>query len=530
MESPRMKNLLILATLLALGACSSAQNKRDFVECLTIQFQSSNSAPVGIIYTPRNASYASLLLSFNQRPTSTFPERPQLIITPFHESEIQAAIYCSRKLGLQIRVRSGGHDYEGLSYTSENPFVTVDMRNIRLVLIDNDEKTAWVQVGATLGELYHTLARNSKTLAFTAGVCPPVGVGGHFSGGGYGMMSRKHALAADNIIDAKLINANGQVLDRKSMGEDLFWAIRGGGGTSFGIVLAFKVKLVTVPEIVTVFNVSRTLEQNATQLVHRWQYIADKVDENFLLRLYLSSVRSPIHGNRTIQAYFTTLFLGRVHDLLPLMQDSFPELGLVEQDCIEMSWIESTLFFARFRNESLDVLLIRTPQNEVYFKGKSDYVTQPIPVQGLRGIWRFLNEEDENNAVLECSPYGGVLNTFSESETPFPHRAGNIFMIHSSILWTLGGTAESERHMNWIRRLYSYMGRYVSRSPRAAYFNYRDLDLGRNAGRNTSYEQASVWGFKYFKNNFKRLVRVKSMVDPSNFFRNEQSVPPLSLS
>ncbi|KAG8385179.1 hypothetical protein BUALT_Bualt03G0015000 [Buddleja alternifolia] len=528
MESPRMIILLILTTLLALCACSSAQKNSDFLECLTIQFQSSNSAPDGVIYTPRNASYASLLLAQNQRLVPTSSERPELIITPFHESEIQAAVYCSRKLGMQIRVRSGGHDYEGLSYNSENPFVIVDMRNIRSISIDIDEKTAWVQVGATLGQLYHTLARKSKTLAFTAGVCPPVGVGGHFSGGGYGMMSRKHALASDNIIDAKLINANGQVLDRKSMGEELFWAIRGGGGTSFGIVLAFKVKLVIVPEIVTVFNVSRTLEQNATQLVHRWQYIADKVDENLLLRLFLSSIRSPIHGNRTIQASFTTLFLGRVHELLPIMQDSFPELGLVEQDCIEMSWIESTLFFAGLRNESLDVLLIRTPQTGIYFKGKSDYVRRPIPIQGLRGIWRFLNEEVENTAQLQFSPYGGVLNTFSESETPFPHRSGNIFMIHYGIFWTRGGNAESERHINWIRRLYSYMGRYVSRSPRAAYFNYRDLDLGRNAGRNTSYEQASVWGFRYFKNNFNRLVRVKSMVDPSNFFRNEQSIPPLS--
>ncbi|KAG8385180.1 hypothetical protein BUALT_Bualt03G0015100 [Buddleja alternifolia] len=529
MES-RIIILLILATLLALCACYSAQKNSDFLECLTIQFQNSNSAPDGVIYTPRNASYASLLLAQNQRLAPTSSERPELIITPFHESEIQAAVYCSRKLGMEIRVRSGGHDYEGLSYNSENPYVIVDMRNIRSISIDNDEKTAWVQVGATLGQLYHTLARKSKTLAFTAGVCPPVGVGGHFSGGGYGMMSRKHAIAADNIIDAKLINANGQILDRESMGEDLFWAIRGGGGTSFGIVLAFKVKLVIVPQIVTVFNVSRTLEQNATHLVHKWQYIADKVDENLLLRLFLRSVRSPIHGNRTIQASFTTLFLGRVHDLLPIMQDSFPELGLVEQDCIEMSWIESTLFFAGLRNESLDVLLIRTPQTGIYFKGKSDYVRQPIPIHGLRGIWRFLNQEAENRAELQFSPYGGVLNTFSESETPFPHRSGNIFMIHYGVSWTRGGTAESERHINWIRRLYSYMGRYVSKSPRAAYFNYRDLDLGRNAGRNTSYEQASVWGFRYFKNNFNRLVRVKSMVDPSNFFRNEQSIPPVSSS
>ncbi|KAM3251002.1 hypothetical protein P3L10_005072 [Capsicum annuum] len=71
------------------------------------------------------------------------------------------------------------------------------------------------------------------------------------------------------------------------------------------------------------------------------------------------------------------------------------------------------------------------------------------------------------------------------------------------------------------------MARYVSKSPRAAYFNYRDLDLGVNNKGNTSYAQARIWGEKYFKNNFDRLVQVKTKFDPTNFFRNEQSIPPL---
>ena len=70
---------------------------------------------------------------------------------------------------------------------------------------------------------------------------------------------------------------------------------------------------------------------------------------------------------------------------------------------------------------------------------------------------------------------------------------------------------------------------YVSSSPREAYFNYRDLDLGvNNVIGDTSYEQASIWGKPYYKDNFDRLVRVKTVVDPGNFFKNEQSIPPLS--
>ncbi|KAK4440273.1 Berberine bridge enzyme-like 23 [Sesamum alatum] len=315
------------------------------------------------------------------------------------------------------------------------------------------------------------------------------------------------------------------------MGEDLFWAIRGGGGTSFGILLAFKLELITVPETVTVFNVSKTLDENATHLVHRWQYIADKIDENLTLKLLLKSIRSRMHGNMTVQASFTSLYLGRVHELLLIMEEKFPELGLIEQDCTEMSWIESILYFAGLKDESLDILLSRSPAgvfDRIYFKAKSDYARQSIPVSGLIGIWRFLHEEAENIAELQFSPYGGAMSSYSESETPFAHRAGNIFMIQYAVAWTRPGNGELKSHVNWIRRLYNYMTPYVSKNPRAVYFNYRDLDLEMNNQGNTSYAQASVWGLKYFGNNFNRLVRVKTKVDPSNFFRNEQSIPPLS--
>ncbi|KAL0305388.1 UNVERIFIED_CONTAM: Berberine bridge enzyme-like 18 [Sesamum radiatum] len=149
---------------------------QHFLQCLTDQFQLSNLDPSNVVYTPNNASYASLLHSptLNLRPLSNSPRRPLLIITPFDELEIQAVIYCSKKLGTQIRVRSGGHDFEGLSYTSGIPFVILEMKNFRSISVNTEDKTAWVEVGATLGQLYYTIARHSRTLAFTAGSCPTV--------------------------------------------------------------------------------------------------------------------------------------------------------------------------------------------------------------------------------------------------------------------------------------------------------------------------------------------------------------------
>ncbi|KAM7524796.1 hypothetical protein LguiA_014698 [Lonicera macranthoides] len=489
--------------LFSFSGAALAGTHNEFFQCLCSNSQNFTSIST-LIYTPNNPSYRPILLSSaqNLRPYSSPLADPLAIITPLYESQIQEIVQCSKLLhGVEIRVRSGGHDYEGLSYSSKSPFVIVDLNNLRSITINTENKSAWVQAGATLGELYYSIAEKSRTLAFSSGVCPTVGVGGHFSGGGFGMMSRRFGRSIDNIIDARIIDVNGKILDRESMGEDLFWAIRGGGGASFGVILAWKINLVSVPQNVTVFNVTRSLEQNLTKLVHRWQYMADKIDENLVIRIFLRSVNSSQNEGKTIQVSFTAKFVGGADTLLRVMQESFPELGLPRKDCIEMT--------------------------RGFFKGKSDYVMKPISEKGLLGIWERLYEE-VGSAELQFTPYGGRMNEISESALPFPHRSGNIYMIHYAVGWGDASVETRRRHMSWIRRLYKYMALYVSMSPRAAYLNYRDLDLGVNNKGNTSYAKASIWGTKYFRNNVNRLVHVKTKVDPANFFRNEQSIPSLS--
>ncbi|XP_021911168.1 berberine bridge enzyme-like 17, partial [Carica papaya] len=279
-------DLSFLVISISRPASSSPDSSFDsFLRCL-VQSPSKQSISKAI-FTPSNPSFQSIYEAYANNRRFWTPETPKplAIITALEEAHVQATVICAKKNNIQMRIRSGGHDYEGLSYISFVPFVILDMFNLRAIDVDIPRETAWVQAGATTGELYYRIAEKSGVHAFPAGVCTTLGAGGHFSGGGYGTLIRKYGLSVDNIIDAQLVDVNGRILDRKLMGEDLFWAIRGGGGASFGVILSWKIKLVRVPPKVTVFNVVRTLKQGATDVVYKWQQVASKLDKDLFIRI-----------------------------------------------------------------------------------------------------------------------------------------------------------------------------------------------------------------------------------------------------
>ncbi|KAL5748731.1 hypothetical protein ACOSQ2_026028 [Xanthoceras sorbifolium] len=528
--------LVSVLFLLSASLTASYPIQQRFIQCLSQH----SSVPLSTIYTLNNSSFSSVLVSRAQNPRFSEPSvpKPEFIFTPLSESHVQAAVICSKHLRIHMRVRSGGHDFEGVSYVSEieSPFIVLDLTNMRSITVNINDNSAWVQVGATLGELYYRIAEKSNLHGFPAGICTTVGVGGHITGGGYGILLRKYGLAADNVIDARIVDVNGRVLDRAAMGENLFWAIRGGGGGSFGIILSWKIKLVAMPETLTVFKVTKILEQGSTKLLYRWQQVADKLDEDLFIRVRMQVTNTSIRSERMVTTSYDGVFLGGADRLVQIMQKSFSELGMTRDDCIETSWIKSSLYvnsLANFMQKSVSVfvntsleLLLQRNTSLISFKGKADFVTEPIPEIALEELRKRLLKED--NPLIIWTPYGGMMSKIPEYETPFPHRKGTMFKFHYFTSW-LDGDKNVPKHMSWIRSLYNYMTPYVSKFPRGAYVNYRDLDLGINKKGNTSVVQASVWGVKYFKGNFKRLVKVKTEVDPENFFRHEQSIPPLVL-
>jgi hypothetical protein len=518
---------LALALLFcALSACShaaisyppsamstAAPANNGFLSCLI------KSVPPRLLHGKSSRAYGSIWESTvrNVKFVSDKTVKPVYIITPTEAAHIQATVACGRKHGLRVRVRSGGHDYEGLSYRSAKPetFAVVDLSMMRQVRIDGKAATAWVDSGAQLGELYYAVAKMTPSLGFPAGVCATIGVGGHFSGGGFGMLLRKYGTAGDNVIDAKVVDANGTLLDRKSMGEDYFWAIRGGGGESFGIVVSWQVQLVPVPPKVTVFQIHRGVKDGAIDLINKWQQVAPSLPDDLMIRIMAMEQ----------DAMFEALYLGTCKDLLPLMASRFPELGVKQEDCNEMPWIQSVAFIPMGKSATVMDLLNRTSNIKAFGKYKSDYVKDPIPRDVWEKIYTWLAKPGAGVMIMD--PYGARISSIPQDATPFPHRKGVLFNIQYVSYWF--GEGDGAAPTQWSRDMYAFMEPYVSKNPRQAYANYRDLDLGVNevVGDVSTYDSGRVWGEKYYNGNFERLARTKAKVDPCDYFRNEQSIPPL---
>nr|AAU20769.1 berberine bridge enzyme [Thalictrum flavum subsp. glaucum] len=456
---------------------------------------------------------------------STFPQ-PRVIILPESMDQLANVISCCTRGSWTIRLRSGGHSYEGLSHIADNPFVIIDLMNLNGISIDLDTQTAWVESGATLGEIYHAIGKSSGTMAFSAGYCPTGGSGGHIAPGGFGMMSRKYGLAADNVVDALLVDANGVVLDRESMGEDVFWAIRGGGGGVWGAVYAWKLQLVPVPKNVTIFRLMKHSEvEDASKLLHKWQLVAPKLEDDFSL-----AVLAGTNKDSSIWLTFLGLYLGPKELASSSMHKKFPELNLLLEDCMEMSWVEATAELAGLKSVSeLKDRFLR--YDDRAFKTKVDFPKEAIPLEGIQGALEILKKEQRGFMVMNGQ--GGMMDRISTDASPFPHRSGTLSMVEYIVAWDKHEDLHSNEFIHWLHQLFDYMGKFVSNNPRVGYVNHVDLDLGRidwvnktiSSGR--AIEIARTWGEKYFMSNYDRLVRAKTMIDPKNVFNHPQSIPPL---
>jgi FAD/FMN-containing dehydrogenase len=187
------------------------------------------------ILPPNDPDYATARKIWN----AMIDRKPSVIVRPTCIADVIQVVRFVREHGLAASVRGGGHSVAGKS--AADGAIMIDLSLMREVQVNPGRQTALAQGGATFGEF----DRESEKfgLATTGGVISSTGVCGLTLGGGIGWLMGKHGLSCDNVVSADLVNADGNHLSvSATQNEDLFWAIRGGGG-NFGIVTALEFRL-----------------------------------------------------------------------------------------------------------------------------------------------------------------------------------------------------------------------------------------------------------------------------------------------
>ncbi|HET8753126.1 MAG TPA: FAD-binding oxidoreductase, partial [Salinimicrobium sp.] len=225
----------------------------------------------GELVLPENPKYDSSRQLWN----GFFDKFPAAIAFCSSTSDVVTAVNFVRKHKFIFSVRGGGHDYAGNSVCEDG--LVIDLSRMNKIEIDEKGKTACVEGGATVGEL--DSASQAFGLALPTGTVSTIGIGGLTLGGGSGYLSRRFGMTLDNLLSVEIVTADGNVLTaNESENEDLFWAVRGGGG-NFGIVTSFKFLLHEVGPEVLSFQAYFPHEKSAEVLRFYREFMKNASDE-----------------------------------------------------------------------------------------------------------------------------------------------------------------------------------------------------------------------------------------------------------
>ncbi len=169
----------------------------------------------------------------------TIDKHPALVVQPNGVTDVRTAVSFARAHGLLLAVKCGGHSFSGQSTCDGG--MLIDLVQLRGARVDPAARRAWVAGGSLLGLVDHEAMPHG--LVTPLGTVSHTGVGGLTTGGGFGRVARRFGLALDNVMSVDVVTADGSVRHaNKEQNEDLYWAVRGGGG-NFGVVTSFEFQL-----------------------------------------------------------------------------------------------------------------------------------------------------------------------------------------------------------------------------------------------------------------------------------------------
>jgi FAD binding domain/Berberine and berberine like len=418
---------------------------------------------------------------------------PALIARCAGAADVIAAVRFARQFGLAVAVRGGGHSFPGLSVCDGG--LVVDLSPMRGIRVDPETGTARAQAGVLLGEL----DRETQTfgLAVPAGIVTHTGLAGLTLGGGIGWLMRKHGLTIDQLLSVDVVTADGEfVKASEAENPDLFWGIRGGGG-NFGIVTDFEFRLNAVGPMVLAGPIFWPMRDSPDVLRFYRDWIAEAPDELMTIVVHrkappLPFVPSELHGELVVAVI--CCYCGPIDDgervLRPLRSFGAPVLDLCEpkpyrehQAMFDPSFRHGWWYYMRSCDvaELSDEIIDTTVEHSMRIR--SPLTAFPI--------WQL----------------GGAVARKGEAETAFSGRGvGHTFNI-TGMTETSEGFAEERE---WVRDFWSALKPWHT----SVYVNFL-MDEGEERVRDA-----------YGAEKFERLRALKRRVDPDNFFRLNQNIPP----
>ncbi|HEX6715178.1 MAG TPA: FAD-binding oxidoreductase [Thermoleophilaceae bacterium] len=420
---------------------------------------------------------------------------PALIVQCAGSADVAAALRFARSEKLEVAVRGGGHSIPGFSGVDGG--IVIDLSRMRGVLVDPVGKRAIVQGGATWRDV--DVETQAHGLATTGGLVSTTGVGGFTLGGGIGWLMRRYGLAADNLVSADVVTADGEFV-RASADEnpELFWALRGGGG-NFGVVTTFEFTLHEVGPTVAGGGIFYAGD-DADAVLRAWrEWLPSAPDELTTVVNLTTAPPAPFipeawHGKRVVA--ILGVYSGPVEEGL----DALAPLRAIAEPVADL--------FGPIPYLAMQSLIdaLHPPGDGNYFKAHhmTDMPDEAIDalVSGHRSVTSPQNEihvHDLRGAVAR-GPAGG---------SAFPHRDAP-YVLNVIAKWPGGG--EGPEHVAWARDLVGSMEPFGDGS---AYVNFlgdsEDTDRLRSAYGEATYD---------------RLVAAKDRWDPENVFHLNQNVRP----
>ena len=425
--------------------------------------------------------------------------RPRLIARCTGTADIAAAVRFARERDLEIAVRGGGHNVAGTALCDDG--IVIDLSAMRGVTVDPVARTARVQGGALWGDVDHETQAHG--LATTGGIVSHTGVGGVSLGGGIGWLMRKHGLTVDNVLEAEVVTAEGDVI-RASADEhpDLFWALRGGGG-NFGVVSTFTYRLHEVGPTVVAGPVFWAAESTADVMRFYRDFVADAPDElGNLVRLGTippwPAVDPQLHFRPAIAV--ASCYAGPIEDGLaavrPLREFGSPLVDLVGPT----AYVD--------HQQGID----DTVPHGWHYTWKSGNLTGLTDdVIGI--VAEHAYEAQSPRSMVVMFHMGGAVARASRDAAAYSGRDAEYNIVIEGVWLPEEGEAVGAGETEWSRRFLDALQPHRS----GVYVNFLDAD-----------DDASRIREAYPDDTYRRLALVKARYDPDNAFHHNRNIAPAS--